>query len=121
MRRDAKIVARRVVLAVTGARFRFASEEELQRGIAAALADAGVGAEREVRLTPRDRIDLLAGRVGVEVKVAGLARDVERQLARYAASDRVDALVLVTTRAGHRPPEEINGKPVLTVFLGARL
>jgi hypothetical protein len=37
--------------------------------------------EREVRLNARDRIDLLVDRVGIEVKVTGAWRDVERQLA----------------------------------------
>lgn len=118
---DAEVAARRVAIAISKVRFRHASEDDLQRGIAAALTELGMDVEREVRLTARERIDLLVGGVGVEVKIAGVLRDVERQLARYAASTRVDALVLVTTRASHRPSAEIGGKPVLTVFLGAQL
>src|SRR5258708_35581089 len=73
-------------------RFSYATEDDLQRGLAAALAGAGFDVEREVRLDNRSRIDLLVGRVGVEVKVAGAATSVLRQLRRYALSDRVDGL-----------------------------
>lgn len=96
---------------------RYASEDELQEAIALALTAAGIDHEREVRLNARDRIDLLAGTVGIEVKVAGDARRVDRQLERYAASDRVDALILVTNRCRHRPPPRIDGKPVTVVLL----
>jgi hypothetical protein len=105
-----------VAEAIERFRFRYSSEDQLQEGLAGALAAAGIVAEREVRLGPRDRIDLLAGRVGIEVKVKGAASDVARQLARYASSDRVDELVLVTTRSSHwRVPRTVNGKPVVVV------
>ncbi|MFD2082870.1 hypothetical protein SAMN05421678_11839 [Actinopolymorpha cephalotaxi] len=101
-----------------GFRFTWPNEAQLQEGIAAALASRGVPAEREVRLSGRDRIDLAVGNVGIEVKVAGNAANVRRQLTRYAASDQLEELVLVTTKAAHRGiPEEIGGKPVHLVWL----
>lgn len=83
-------------------RYRYANETELQTGIAAVLADAGVNVRREVRLSDRDRIDLFtpAG-IGIEVKVDGQHRDVWRQLRRYAATGQLRELLLVTTRARH--------------------
>lgn len=120
-------VVRVVVATIRTARIRYVSEHELQAGLAQVLAIAGLDVQEEVRLNDRDRIDLLvqrddlAPRVGVEVKVAGAPRDVDRQLARYAESPMVDALVLVTNRARHRPPATLAGKPVATVFLGAGL
>lgn len=87
---------------IRGCRFLWASEVELQRGIAAALEHAGLPVEREVRLNARDRIDLLVGRVGIEVKTAGAWRDVGRQCDRYLDSDMLDELVLVTAKAQHR-------------------
>lgn len=98
-------------------RFHHATEDELQAGLAEALTAAGYRVEREARLSARDRIDLLVDAVGVEVKIAGIPRDVERQLARYAESDRVRELVLVTNRARHRPPATMNGKPVAVASL----
>jgi hypothetical protein len=105
--------ADRVCAVVRGNRFRFVAEEELHLGLAAAFEVAGVPAEREVRLSTRDRIDFLAGGVGVEVKVDGSAAQVERQLARYAQSPRLHSLVLVTNCVRHgKVARELNGKPV---------
>lgn len=98
-----------------GHRYVYASEGELQQQLADVLAGAGVPVAREVRLTPRDRIDLLAGDVGIEVKVKG-ARVPLRQLQRYAAHPRVAGLLLVTTRAAELPPT-IGGKPAGVVSL----
>jgi hypothetical protein len=102
-------------------RFRYADENQLQEGIAAALATAGFAAEREVRLNARDRIDLLVGRVGVEVKIAGSGEALLRQVRRYTESDLVDGIVVVTAKVRHlRLPTVLNGKPieVLTVVGG---
>lgn len=107
-----------VAAAVRSFRFRFASEDELQAAIAEGLKLRGFAVEREVRLDERSRIDLLVdGTVGVEVKVAGQAAPVTRQVARYLVSDRVEGLVLVTSSARHYLPPEIAGKPVEVVTL----
>lgn len=108
----------RVAAVIGGNRYRYSDEHQLHDGIAQALAAAGVTAVAEARLSAADRIDFLAGRVGIEVKVAGTAAAVTRQMRRYAASPDVDALVLVTNRARHRAmPAEIGGKPVRVVWL----
>lgn len=98
-------------------RFRHHNEEELQRGIGAALLSAGFPVEREAYLAPGERIDLLVQRVGIEVKVKGPTVEVRRQLARYALSGAVDHLILVSTRAGHLRlnGEILHGIGVLTV------
>jgi hypothetical protein len=99
-------------------RFRYRDETQLQAGIAQVLAEGGVTAVAEAQLSACDRIDFLAGAVGIEVKVAGSRANVTRQLRRYAASARVEALILVTNRARHRAmPAEIAGKPVRVVWL----
>jgi hypothetical protein len=104
----------RVAEKIRAHRFHYADEDRLQRGLAALFGDQ---AEREVRLDSRSRIDLMVGRVGIEVKVAGKPSAVLRQVERYLASDQLDGLVLVTTRVRHRPPAIVNGKPVRTVSL----
>lgn len=107
-----------IAAAVRGFRFRYASEDELQRGIAKALAGAGFVVEREVRLDGASRIDLLVDRVGIEVKVDGNARTVARQCARYLAHEPLDGLILVTNRVRHlRLPAEVNGKPIIVIEL----
>lgn len=84
--------------------FRYGDEDQLQQGLAAALESEGFDVKREVRLSARDRIDLVVGRVGIEVKVAGAASSVARQLARYAQHD-LEGLVLVTNKLRHQPPD----------------
>lgn len=104
---------------VAAGRYGYRDEHDLQAGLAEALTAAGRPVEREVRLGPRDRLDLLTGRTGIEVKVAGTADRVLAQLTRYAASDLVDDLILVTTRVRHRTlPDTVGGKPLRVVQVG---
>ena len=86
---------------------------KLQEGVAASLAEAGLGFEREVELAPGDRIDFLAGTVGVEVKLTGGLSEVTRQLHRYARSARIQELLLVTNAVRlARVPASLQGKPI---------
>lgn len=97
--------------------FRYANEHDLQEAVAEALRQNGFTVEREARLDVRSRVDVLVGRIVVEVKVAGSAGAVRRQLERYAASPDVDGLVLVTNRARHVYPASVGGKPLEVVSL----
>ncbi len=114
-----------VMEALTRGRFRYRNEGQLHEGIMIALNAAGIkidSSHHEVCLdTPADRIDfLLPGGVGIEVKVDGQPAAVWRQLVRYAASDRVTELLLVTTRAKHavgRVETTLNGKPMNVLVL----
>lgn len=101
----------------------YRNEEELQSLLHAQLIAAGIHSEREVRLSDgRSRIDILAGRIGIEVKVKGSLADVRRQLSRYAATGDIDELVLVTTRsAHHRIPPTIAGVPLVLCSLVGRV
>jgi hypothetical protein len=105
------------------ARFRYANEIELHAGISALLNEHGITvtpADREVRLSARDRIDfLLPTGLGIEVKVDGTPGEVWRQMSRYAGHDRVVGLLLVTTRARHAVgvPTELSNRPVSVVVL----
>lgn len=112
-----QVSADQVVAAIEHHTFRFADESELQEGLAAALAAEGIEARREVRLDARNRIDLLVGNVGIEVKVKGGVAEVARQLCRYTS--HVEHLVLVTIKASHKQhlPEEIEGTPLSIVFI----
>ncbi len=106
-----------IVHAIQSHRYNMSSEDDLQRGIAMALTNYEIPHEREVRLGIRDRIDFKIGGIGLEVKIGGSTSDVTRQLGRYAASPRIDALILVTTRMriSVQMPTKIGGK-VLTVI-----
>lgn len=103
-------------------RFVAASEHELQGALAEALVQAGFDVRREVRLSGRDRIDLVVDRVGIEVKVGGAPNEVVRQLARYAEHGEVSALLLVTTVVRHaralRSLPILGGCPVACLHVG---
>lgn len=94
-----------------------ADEKGLQATIAERLDAAGITYEREHRLSPADVIDFISDRVGIEVKIKGGKRAILRQVERYAASDQIDAIILVTSVALGMPAE-IAGKPVRVVSIG---
>lgn len=101
-------------------RFDLSSEDALQRGIEHLLRGSRFEWDREVIVTPRDRIDFLVeGTCGVECKIDGSAPSVLRQLHRYAQLDAVQELLLVTTRPQHKTslPTTLNGKPVSALVL----
>ena len=111
------MTAREVADALRRYRFRYVDEDGLQAAVADALEREGLDAQREASLDAKNRVDVLVGRIGVEVKIAGPVADVRRQLARYARSESIDGLVLVTTRARHQFPREVEGKPLEVVSL----
>jgi hypothetical protein len=107
----------RVVGKLGAVRFNFATEDELQRGIGEALD--GEPVEREARLDSASRIDFLIEGVGIEAKIGGGSSALTRQLMRYAKSDRIEALIVVTSKEQHRLqiPSTMNGKPVRVLSL----
>jgi hypothetical protein len=106
----------RAVLA--GYRFRFASERELQDGVARVLEGAGFAHRREAPLGDAGTIDFLVGDVGVEIKIKGALAQVTRQLHRYAEEPSVRELLLVTGSARlDRLPASLCGKPLGVLHL----
>jgi hypothetical protein len=105
------------------AKYHYKNEKELQRGVGIVLSELGLEFEPEFPLTKRDRIDFLTEEIGIECKAddsnggTSLAA-VTRQLMRYAQSDRVKELILLTTMSKHKNlPESLNGKPLFIVHL----
>ena len=92
-------------------------EYDIHAAVADALAAAGLAYVHEYRLGPRNRIDFLVGRVGIEVKKGRPATsDLTRQLRRYLTADALDGLIVVTQRVT-AVPGVICGKPVMLVSL----
>ncbi len=89
---------------LSGKRMRCSTERALQDDVESVLAEAGADFVREHRFGPRDRIDFLVGRTGLEIKIKGGAREIHRQCARYCERPEIDALVLATTRPLGLPP-----------------
>ncbi|ASX98761.1 Cas4 family exonuclease [Arthrobacter phage Colucci] len=96
------------------------NEAELQASIDAALKTAGYSPTREVALSSGlGRVDLMVGKVGIEVKIAGSWQQLTRQVMRYTHAPEIGAVLVVTTKAAHarNVPVQANGKPILTIFL----
>jgi hypothetical protein len=102
-------------------RFRYKNEDELQRGIAHALATAGIDFAREVRIDAQSRLDFLIGDspdhatgIVIETKIhANSSRaQILRQVERYALSERVLGVLVVGTKYIEALPDTINGKPL---------
>jgi hypothetical protein len=117
------MTAEELAAVLTAHGYRYEHEDDLQAGIEQVLAGADIPFEREVEIGRRDRIDFLAGRVGIEVKIKCGLSDMTRQLHRYAQSDLVDALLLVTPSMRLRSlvPRRLNNKPVVVAWIGGVL
>ena len=108
-----------VVDVIRGYRYTHTGEAALRDAVAATLAAHGWEPEVERRLSDRDRVDVLVGRVAVECKTAGTWQALARQAQRYAHSDAVDGIVVVTTKAAHLTlPDTLAGVPVRVHFTG---
>lgn len=109
--------AERLIRLIGSARVDLSTEAAAQRGLARLFEADGVPHEAEVTLSAADRIDFLVGRVGVEVKIGQPRRAILRQLERYAGSDRLDELLLVSSAPFPSGGFRAHGKPVFIVSL----
>lgn len=115
---DPAFIARSIQTVLERARINVSTEAAAQRDIAAALTAGGIVFEREVSLSPKDRVDFLAEGIGIEVKISGQSRrDIWAQLNRYAAHDRIEALVLAMGGAWPGETKLDGGKRLFVVNL----
>lgn len=109
----------KLIAALAARSFRFDNERDLQDGIESVLKEAGITFERERALGDAGVIDfLVAGGIGIEVKVQGSHPEVARQLLRYADREEITEIILVTSklRLG-KLPETLRGKRLSVVAL----
>ena len=92
-------------------------EYDIHAAVVGALDGSGLGYTHEYKLGPRNRIDFLVGRIGIEVKKGRPASSrLVGQLRRYLESDALDGMIVVTQRVTALPAT-INGKPVKLITL----
>jgi len=106
---------REVVAALYGRRFSLTNEKTTQAEIAEALIAAGIPTEREVRLGDSGIVDVMCGRIAIEVKLAGGKRAIHRQCVRYCERPEVAALILATSVSTTLPSID---KPTFVLSLG---
>lgn len=95
------------------------SERDIVSLFSSMLTTEGVGHDTEQYVAPRCRVDVLTDDgVVVEFKRGKPnTKKVSEQIERYAKSDMVKAVVLVSERGLHRHLSEVNGKPIEYVAL----
>lgn len=111
--------ARSIVDVISRTPVDLSSEAAAHQGIARALECAGHRVDCEVRLTPKDRVDLMVDDIAIEVKVrkGQSRRAIMRQLTRYAEHERVAALILATGDAWPRAARYIGGTSLMIASL----
>lgn len=116
-----------IVKQISSVRLGYATENQLQQQLHELLKTKNLEVIREHRLSARDRVDFLLKfeqrNVAIECKIKGSGTAITSQLARYAESDDVSEIVLVTSRRVHLAAEcfrekEILGKPLYGVWIG---
>ena len=81
------------------------------------LECAGLTPVHEVALAPRCRIDIMCGGIGIEIKKnRPQPATLRSQLARYAACEAIEQLVVIAPR-GVNLPKVIGGKRITMVAL----
>lgn len=109
-----------IVALIERHRYTVTCEAELQLAIGRVLTAAGISYSSEVRLSARDRPDIMVGTTALELKVAGSRAPVLRQIMRYLQHEAVVAVILVTTMRRLSMPPSALGKPILRALaLGA--
>ena len=108
----------RIIAALRELRSPFALyEQDIHQAVARRLTDAGLPFTHEKPLAPGCRIDFWCQGVGIEIK-KGKPRPAAllEQLRRYAVSDEIAALVVLTQRSV-RLPASVCGKPLVQITL----
>lgn len=114
---DPRVTARRIVAICQRSQIGVSTEGEAHYWLADALRRDGLQAETEVRLTTRDRIDIMVGNVAVEVKVQGSRREIWRQLQRYADLPDIHAIVIATATPWPPGVDSVGRKPLFHASL----
>lgn len=94
-------------------------ESDVVEEIKKRLTSAGIRCIKEFKIAARSRVDLwVEDGIVIEVKKGKPnTKLVSRQIERYAASEKVKAIILVSERGLVRHIEEANGKPVRYIAL----
>lgn len=110
--------ALQVVGALRKKRFILSDEKDLQNQIAEALHATAIDHQREVIIGARERVDFMVpDGIAIEVKIKGGKLAIFRQLKRYAESELVNEIILLSS-VSMGLPSTINGKPAHFVSLG---
>ncbi len=94
------------------------TEKKAQACIEAELGQLGYSFTREHYLSDQDIPDFMISGICIEMKIKGTAKNIYRQLSRYAEHPDVTAIILITNRSIGLPLT-INDKPAYKINLGS--
>lgn len=123
MSQEATRLMRGLYCVLSSVRLRTATEAALQQDVERILIEEAIDYDREADLGECGRIEFLTSQgIGIECKTDGGPSAVLEQLLRYADSDKIKGLILVTRKHTHRMvPGELRGKPAMVVWTGRNL
>jgi len=101
-------------------RFDISNEKDVQAQLERRLIEEKIEFIRECALddNKKDIPDFMVGDICIEIKIKGGALDIFRQLQRYACSDKVETIILLTNR-NIIVPDKINDKYAHQINIGA--
>lgn len=99
-------------------RLDLSTEKNAQGSLEKNLLSLGYDFQREYRLSESDIPDFMIGSICIELKIKGSAKEIYRQLERYAMHDQVEIIILMTNRSMGLP-KTINGKYTHLINIGS--
>ncbi|MDX9744578.1 MAG: hypothetical protein RBT59_12225 [Arcobacteraceae bacterium] len=105
--------------ALKGRALNLSNEKLLQNNIAEAFQDANLDFKKEVKIDENNIVDFMIDTLAIEVKIKSKvsAMNIYRQIERYAKNDKVETILLMTSKTISLP-NNINGKPIYILSLG---
>lgn len=105
--------------ALKGRALNLSNEKILQNDIAEVFIDNNICFKKEVKIDDKNTIDFMIDGLAIEIKITSNVSkmSIYRQVERYAKSDKVDAILLMTSKT-MTLPMDINNKPIYVLSLG---
>jgi hypothetical protein len=95
------------------------NEKILQNEISTIFTNNNIPFEKEFRLDDKNIVDFMINGLAIEIKInSKVSRmNIYRQLERYALNDKVETILLISSKT-MTLPESINNKPIYILQLG---
>lgn len=97
----------------------YQNEKELQSVVSDILLKEKINFKREFTLSESNIIDfLLTDGTGIEIKIKGSGMSILRQLKRYSNEDKIERILLITTKRIFLP-DKLSGKSCKLYYINS--
>lgn len=112
-------ILKKIQLSLNGASLNLSNEKLLQNDIATAFEKHNIPFKKEVKLDEKSTVDFMIEDLAIEIKISSKvsAMSIYRQIEKYAKSEKVAAVLLMTSKTV-RMPESVFGKEIYILSLG---